>query len=129
FNYLELECLTPILHELITQSALPLKALESNFAVDSSGFSTCQYVRWFDAKYGKEVDVHDWIKVHLMTGVKTHVVTSVEITGRHDHDEPMLPPLVEETAANFNVKEVSADKAYSSTDCHDAIANEARNDY
>ena len=56
-----------------------------------------------------------------MTGVKTHVVTSVEITGRHDHDEPMLPPLVEETAANFNVKEVSADKAYSSTDCHDAI--------
>jgi len=122
FNYLELECLTPILHQLITVSGLPLKALETSFAVDSSGFSTTEYVRWYNAKYGKEVDNHDWIKVHLMTGVKTHVVTSVEITGRHDHDEPMLPPLVEETAANFNVKEVSADKAYSSTDCHDAIA-------
>src|SRR5581483_826519 len=122
FNYLELECLTPILHQLITVSALPLKVLETSFAVDSSGFSTTGYVRWYNAKYGKEVDNHDWIKVHLMTGVKTHVVTSVEITGRHDHDEPMLPPLVEETAANFNVKEVSADKAYSSTDCHDAIA-------
>jgi transposase len=122
FNYLELECLTPILHQLIMVSALPLKALESSFAVDSSGFSTCQYVRWFDAKYGKEVDVHDWIKVHLMTGVKTHVVTSVEITGRHDHDSQQLPPLVEKTAENFNIDEVSADKAYSSTDCHDAIA-------
>lgn len=122
FNYLELESLTPILHQLITVSALPLKALETSFAVDSSGFSTCQYVRWFDAKYGKEVDVHDWIKVHLMTGTKTNVVTSVEITGRHDHDSQELPALVEKTAANFNVEEVSADKAYSSTDCHDAIA-------
>ena len=122
FNYLELECLTPILHQLITVSALPLKALETAFAVDSSGFSTTQYVRWYNAKYGKEVDNHDWIKVHLMTGTETHVVTSVEITGRHDHDEPELPALVEDTAANFNVKEVSADKAYSSTACHNAIA-------
>jgi transposase/predicted nucleic acid-binding Zn finger protein len=120
-RYLDNPALTSLLHELIAQSALPLKALESNFAVDSSGFSTCQYVRWFDAKYGKEVDVHDWLKVHLMTGVKTHVVTSVEITGRHDHDSQQLPPLVEKTAEKFNIKEVSADKAYSSTDCHDAI--------
>jgi transposase len=122
FNYLELECLTPILHQLITVSALPLKALETSFAVDSSGFSTCTYVRWFDTKYGREVDVHDWIKVHLMTGTKTNVVTSVEVTGRHDHDEPELPALVEDTAANFNVTEVSADKAYSSTACHNVIA-------
>lgn len=122
FNYLELECLTPILRELITQSALPLKAIETDFAVDSSGFSTCQYVRWFDAKYGKEVDMHDWIKVHLMCGVKTHIVTSVEITGRHDHDSQQLPPLVKKTAENFTIDECSADKAYSSQDCHDAIA-------
>lgn len=121
-RYLDNPALTSLLHELIAQSALPLKALESSFAVDSSGFSTCQYVRWFDAKYGKEVDVHDWLKVHLMTGVKTHVVTSVEITGRHDHDSQQLPPLVEKTAEKFNVEEVSADKAYSSTDCHDAVA-------
>ena len=57
-----------------------------------------------------------------MTGVKTHVVTSVEITGRNPHDGPMLPPLVEKTAKNFTIDEVSADKAYSNTDCHDAIA-------
>jgi transposase len=122
FNYLELEALTPVLRELIERSSLPLKALETDFAVDSSGFSTCQYVRWFNAKYGKEVDNHDWIKMHLMTGVKTNVVTSVEISGRHTHDSPMLPQLVNDTAKNFTINEVSADKGYSSRENHDAIA-------
>lgn len=121
-RYLANPALTPLLHELIAYSALPLKAIETDFAIDSSGFSTCRYVRWFDAKYGKEVDAHDWIKVHLMTGVKTHVVTSVEITGRNDHDSTQLEPLVNKTAKSFTVKEVSADKAYSSQDCHNAIA-------
>src|SRR6185503_2183017 len=51
FNYLELEALTSVLRELIARSSLPLKALETNFAVDSSGFSTCQYASWFNAKY------------------------------------------------------------------------------
>jgi transposase len=121
-RYLDNPALTPLLRELITQSSLPLKAIESDFAVDSSGFSTCQYVRWYDAKYGKEVDAHDWIKVHLMCGVKTHIVTSVEITGRHANDSPLLPPLVNETAKNFTIKECSADKGYSSLDNHNAIA-------
>jgi hypothetical protein len=53
-NYLESETSTPILYELITRASLPLKALESDFAIDSSGFSTHRFVRWFDAKYGKE---------------------------------------------------------------------------
>ena len=113
FNYLESPTLTPILHDLIGRSALPLRAIETDFAVDSSGFSTCQYVRWIDAKYGKVVDKHDWIKMHLMTGVKTNVVSSVEITGRYNGDSVELPALVKATAKNFNVKEVSADKGYS----------------
>lgn len=123
FNYLELEALTPVLKMLITQSALPLQSLETDFAVDSSGFSTCQYVRWFDAKYGKEIDAHDWIKVHLMSGVNTHVVTSVEVTGRNVNDSPMLPGLVRDTADNFTINEVSADKGYSSLENHEAIAS------
>ena len=52
FNYLEDKNLTPILRELITRSSLPLKAVETDFAVDSSGFSTSRFVRWFDQKYG-----------------------------------------------------------------------------
>jgi len=120
FNYLEDAALTPILRELIVQSSLPMKAIETDFAVDSSGFSTCQFVRWFDAKYGKEVDVHDWIKVHLMCGVKTNVVTSIEVSGRHADDAPYMSTLVETTAQRFTVNEVSA--AYSTVDSHKAIA-------
>src|SRR5438552_1026314 len=80
FRYLESEALTPYLYELIATSALPLKSVESDFAVDSSGFSTGQFMRWFDVKYGKEEDRRMWIKVHLMCGVKTNIVTSVEIS-------------------------------------------------
>ncbi|HEX5732729.1 MAG TPA: transposase [Blastocatellia bacterium] len=121
-RYLANPALTPLLRELIAYSSLPLKAIETDFAVDSSGFSTCQYVRWFDTKYGKKVDAHDWIKVHLMTGVKTHIVTSVEITGRYEHDSPQLAALVKQTADNFTVKEVSGDKGYSSLESHELIA-------
>jgi hypothetical protein len=45
--------LTPILIAMIRESAAPLAAVETTFAADSTGFSTCQYKRWFDEKYGK----------------------------------------------------------------------------
>jgi transposase len=103
------------LRELITQSSLPLKAIEVDFAVDSSGFSTGQFSRWFDVKYGKSEDWRNWIKVHLMCGVKTNIVTSVEISGPHANDTTFLKPLLETTTRNgFQVKEVSADKGYDS---------------
>lgn len=113
-NYFETPDLTPIIKDLIEISSLPLKTLETNFAVDASGFSTCRFVKWFNARYGHEQDNHDWIKVHLMCGVKTNIVTSVEISGRHAHDAPFFPSLVKTTARNFKLSEVSADKGYSS---------------
>jgi transposase len=113
-NYLEMESLTPYLKELIIESSLPLKSIEEDFAVDSSGFATGQFSRWFDAKYGEEKQQHDWIKVHLMCGVKTNIVTSVEVSGAHANDSPYLKPLLETTSKGFRVKELSADKGYDS---------------
>jgi len=113
FRYLESEALTPYLYELIATSALPLKSVESDFAVDSSGFSTGQFMRWLDVKYGKEEDRRMWIKVHLMCGVKTNIVTSVEISDGYANDHNYYKPLLETTAGNgFKMEEVSADKAY-----------------
>jgi hypothetical protein len=40
--------LTPILKALIVEASKPLALVETAFAVDSSGFSTCRFVRWFD---------------------------------------------------------------------------------
>lgn len=114
FKYLELESFTPYIQQLITESSLPLKAVEVDFALDSSGFSTCHYVRWFDVKHGGKEDWHDWIKLHLMTGVKTNIVTSVEVSRRYANDSPYFKPLIERTAQNFQLREVSADKGYDS---------------
>ena len=47
-----------------------------------------------------------------MCGVKTNVVTAVEISDRFANDSPFFKPLVETTAQNFVMQEVSADKAY-----------------
>ena len=122
-NYLENPELTPILRTLITQSSLPLKSVEANFAVDSSGFTTCRFTRWFDHKYGEVKKKHDWVKCHLMCGVKTNIVTAVEIHDQFASDFKMWPPMVEATAQNFQIAEVSADKGYASRANADAIAN------
>ena len=122
FDYLENPNLTEVLRSLVTQTALPLKAVEQDFACDSSGFMTSRFTRWFDQKYGAERKRADWVKCHLMCGVKTNVVTAVEIHDPNAADSPQLPALVDATARNFTVREVSADKGYSSASNHDAIA-------
>lgn len=114
FRYLENPELTPLLKSLIERSASPLAVIEDDFAVDSSGFATTTYARWFDHKYGKMRSEVKWVKAHLMCGVTTHVVTSVEATAYESADAPQLPELVNTTAKTFNINEVSADKAYSS---------------
>src|SRR3989338_8725557 len=116
------EEMTSVLLELIETSSMPLKSIETDFAVDSSGFGTSRFDRWFSFKYGKEIDSRIWIKCHLMNGVKTHIVTGVKITKTYSHDSKEFCGLVEKTAENFSIKEVSADKAYSSRDNIEAVA-------
>jgi transposase len=113
-NYLSNPELTPILKSLVTMSSLPLKVVETDFAVDSSGFATRVYDRWYDATYGKVRSHNKWVKAHLMCGVKTHTVTSVEVTETATADAPQFAPLVVQTASSFPIREISADKAYSS---------------
>ena len=112
FNYPEGASLTPILKALIEESASPLKAVSTAFSVDSSGFTTSRFVRWYDAKYGKERSEHQWIKAHLMVGVQTNIVTSAEVTGADANDSPYLPQLATATAARFRLGKVSGDKGY-----------------
>ena len=87
-NYLADPSLTPLLKHLIAVSSLPLKAVETEFAIDSSGFTTSRFIRWFNKKHGRQVDNREWVKVHLMCGVKTHIVTSVDISGWEAMTQP-----------------------------------------
>ena len=95
--------MTPVLHALIVQASLPLKAIESDFSVDSTGFTSSRFDRWYDHKYQQEKLERDWVKVHICAGVTTNVVTAVAIYGRSQNDSPILPELVNATAKNFAV--------------------------
>lgn len=112
FNYFEKPELTPLLVSLVEQSAAPLASVESKFAIDSTGFGTSVYRRWFDAKYGREMKEHTWIKAHVLSGAKTNIVTAINVTEGVANDSPELPALVGRTSERFRLAEVSADKAY-----------------
>ncbi len=127
FNTLENPELTPILRGMIEESSRPLAAVEIDFAADSSGFTTSRFIRWFDHKYGKVMQQHEWVKVHLMCGVKTNIVTAVEIRDKLAQDSPLLPPMVATTHQNFTMREVSGDKAYASYDNYDVSRGSRRN--
>jgi transposase len=113
---LEREDVTPILTDLIRRSSLPLAAVESQFAIDSSGFSTCRYTRWYDEKYGINKQKADWVKAHLVVGTKTQIVTAIQVDAKNSGDSPQFGPLLRATAEGFKVAEISADKAYLSND-------------
>jgi transposase len=111
-KYMEDPRLTPILKALVTETAAPLKAVESHFAIDSSGFASNMYTRWYDAKYGRMMKKAQWVKTHVMSGVVTNVVTAVSVSDQDGADTREFPGLLATTAEHFDVQEVSGDKAY-----------------
>ena len=115
-NVLDKPETTPMLADLIRRSALPLRAVESQFAIDSTGFSTSRYTKWYDEKYGTNRIKSDWVKAHVAVGTKTQIVTAAVIGEEDSADCPEFADLTRATAENFGVKEMSADKAYLSHD-------------
>ena len=123
-HYFGLPEMTPILRALIQHSALPLRDVEVDFAIDSSGFASTSYHRWFDEKWGSgSKKAVKWVKVHLMCGVQSNIVTIADATASQSADSPYLSSFVRVTAEHFNVREVSADMAYSSRKNLHAVAD------
>ena len=120
--FLEDPFYTPILKELIGYSARPLRSVETQFAIDSSGFGTSRYEKWYDQKYGVTRTRCQWVKTHIASGVKTNVVTAVRILDKDAGDSPQFVPLVKETEKHFEIGEVSADKAYLSVENFETVA-------
>ena len=120
--FMEDETFTPILKHLIHASSLPLRAVETDFAIDSSGFGSCRFERWIDEKYGAPRKKAVWVKVHIACGVKTNIVTAVRVLDKDAADSPQFTPLVKETADGFTIGEVSADKAYGSLANFETVA-------
>ncbi|HWU87636.1 MAG TPA: transposase [Kofleriaceae bacterium] len=122
FRYLEGPAMAPLLKTLVHESAAPLRAIETAFATDSTGFATNTYARYFDAKYNGEKKCQRWVKLHAQIGTVTNVIASVEATESGVGDVTMLAPLLASSVVRgFNVRELSADKAYLSNDNLTAI--------
>jgi len=116
FKFMDSEKVTGWLQELVAITAAPLKEIETDFAVDSTGFRTNCFGAYCEGKYPSPRE-HKYLKLHACVGVKTNIITAAQITDENGNDSPQLIPLVSETASQgFKVAEVSADKAYSGRD-------------
>src|SRR3989344_5136392 len=111
-HFMQKKEITPLLVSMITLTSLPLRTIEKDFAIDSTGFGTSIFQRWYSFKYGKEISSRKWVKCHFITGAKTNIIPSVKITTEFDNDCPQLSELVNKATENFNMEELSGDKAY-----------------
>ena len=124
-NYLRAPRLTPILKELVTISAVPLSQYETEWAIDASGFTISRLNHWDGVKHGSTGitcrQSHGWIKGHFMSGVRTNIVVSADVSEAHSADTKHLAELLGQTRGIFTLGEIMADKAYLSKDNFDLI--------
>lgn len=116
FDYFKKPELTPILAKMVILTSLPLRTAETKFNIDSTGFGTSNFQRWYSFKHGKEICSRRWVKCHFVNGSKSNIITSVKITTENDADCPQLKEMAKDTAKYFNMEELSGDKAYLSKD-------------
>ena len=64
-----------------------------------------------------------WRKIHLAIDEQTLEIRAVEITGSHIGDAPILPDLLDQIPEDQEISSVTADGAYDTRKCHDAIAD------
>lgn len=114
---------TEILHNLVKITSEPLKEVETNFAIDSSGFGTSIIQNWNKYKHSTQDRYKKWVKCHIVSGVHTNIIPAVKITSEFEHDSPHLKELLEKTNEVFTIQEFSGDKAYLSRENLETIDN------
>ncbi|WP_368074451.1 transposase [Antarctobacter heliothermus] len=64
-----------------------------------------------------------WRKIHIGVDEQTLEIRAIEITGSNVGDAPMLPELLDQIPADVEICSVTADGAYDTRRCHDAVAD------
>ncbi len=124
-NFMKDPATYEILKYLITLSAMPLSCIETDFAMDGSGFGSYQYERWMRVRFGGDQTKRGWrnyVKLHISVGTNTQIISAAEVTHGNEADTKQLPYLVKQTSANFTAEKYLADKAYSSRKNFEIIA-------
>jgi hypothetical protein len=95
-----------------------------NLLVDSTGIKAEGEGEWNARKHGGSKR-RIWRKIHIGIDEETLEIRAVEVTGSNIGDAPMLPELLHQIPSDQDIGSVTADGAYDTRKCHDAIA--ARN--
>lgn len=111
-NYNESNTLQIILDKLIEESSKPLSVIEHNFATDSTGIKTKLFSSWFSLRCKKRIRRRDHLTVHTSTGVKSGIVTALNVEVKQGKDNIIMREHVDETAENFKINEWSGDGTY-----------------
>ncbi len=99
------------LQELFKIIAEPVALLESQYAVDSTGFSNFYKAsKWIEVKLEPRA-YKNYSKLHVLAGTLSNVVVAARVSEGKAGDSPFLEPLLKD-AKRFKIKELSADAAY-----------------
>ena len=93
-----------------------------NLLIDSTGIKVRGEGEWHPRKHGG-AKRRVWRKVHLGIDETTLEARAVEITGSHVGDAPVLPDLLGQIPKAEAIGLVTADGAYDTRKCHDAVAD------
>jgi len=89
--------------------------------VDSTGIKVAGEGEWNARKHGGPKR-RIWRKIHIGIDEHTLEVRAIEVTSSDVGDAPMLPELLDQIPADQEIASVTADGAYDTRKCHDAIA-------
>ena len=89
--------------------------------IDSTGVKMLGEGEWKRKKHGADYR-RKWRKVHLGIDAQTLEIRAIAITDSRIGDAPLLPELLEQIPESEPVLSVSADGAYDTKACHEAIA-------
>lgn len=92
-----------------------------NLLIDSTGIKAEGEGEWNARKHGGPKR-RIWRKLHIGIDEETLEVRAVEVTGSDIGDAPVLPDLLDQIPADEQTRSVTADGAYDTRKCHEAIA-------
>lgn len=90
--------------------------------IDSTGIKVEGEGEWNARKHGGRKR-RVWRKIHIGIDERTLEIRAVEITGSNTGDAPMLPHLLNQIPRDQEIGSVTADGAYDTRRCHNAIAD------
>ena len=111
-NYNGSNSLQIILDNLIEESSKPLAKIEHDFATDATGIRTKLFSSWYSIRCQKEIKKRDHLTIHITTGVKSNIVTALNVEIKSGKDNIIFREHVDKTAKNFKVNEFSGDGRY-----------------